>query len=425
MKPTFFIISLFFLIATAAGAEEIVNKKEYMMEDFPVVTADPSGDVYIAYYSKDYHLNIKKLGSEETSVKQENARGSFANLSFLKDTLVLTWRPKFGNGDKFVYLQRSEDSGKTFSPPVRLNNAKDALLPISIAGDGLQRHYVVWVDERAKDFKLYMNYTLDGGRTYQDKDVLIIPDYSTVLHNILLDNDRISLIFYSKDGIYISSSDDNGAKWSEAIKIGEISRWSPSILRSVRSGNRTLVFWSGVKGLYGAYSDDMKKWHQIGFSDSVNMDINRLAVDVKGDMVFVATSWKPIFSTDEKFHVWFYKSRDGGKTWSGPVRINKNKYYTTSALYPDMHVDDKGNIAIVWQDHRLIRGNIYLNYSKDNGDTWLEKDINIEEGPGKSNSHYPFIVKAKDTYHIFWMRYANDKMIDEGFIVKKDFKLDK
>jgi len=75
-----------------------------------------------------------------------------------------------------------------------------------------------------------------------------------------------------------------------------------------------------------------------------------------------------------------------------------------------MHMKDDGTIFVAWQDHRYIRGNISINYSKDAGKTWLEKDIIIETLPGKNNDHFPYVVHGGKTYYILWSRFSDDSM---------------
>jgi Neuraminidase (sialidase) len=150
----------------------------------------------------------------------------------------------------------------------------------------------------------------------------------------------------------------------------------------------------------------------MGFKDTLEQDINRFSVasNSKGDIALV-TSWKKLGgSTTVKPNVYFYRSGDNGLTWSGPQRLNRNQCDNTSSYFPDMHMKDDGTIFVAWQDHRYIRGNISINYSKDAGKTWLEKDIIIETLPGKNNDHFPYVVHGGETYYILWSRFSDDSM---------------
>jgi len=40
-----------------------------------------------------------------------------------------------------------------------------------------------------------------------------------------------------------------------------------------------------------------------------------------------------------------------------------------------IQAEDDGTVIAVWVDYRNLRSNIYMQYSRDYGKTWQEKDI--------------------------------------------------
>jgi len=92
------------------------------------------------------------------------------------------------------------------------------------------------------------------------------------------------------------------------------------------------------------------------------------------------------------------------------VKLNTNEYDSTSSYLPVMKVRDDGVIVVAWQDHRNIRGNIRLTYSKDYGKTWLARDVNVEDAEGKLNSFLPSLANSGNTYYVLWIRYTDDTM---------------
>jgi hypothetical protein len=87
-------------------------------------------------------------------------------------------------------------------------------------------------------------------------------------------------------------------------------------------------------------------------------------------------------------------------------------------------------VVVVWVDYRNIRSNLYMQFSKDYGKTWQEKDIPLEE-PGRFNTaHYPLtgsLVRIGDTFYELAYRFEKDLTTSEGKadLLLIDFKLQK
>gem|GEM_PF-2010931 len=419
LKRCAIFVMAFFSITIAAYAEMKVNGSPYELGTFPVLKV-LDNSIYLAYYGegKENPLYIKRIGDAdgEAEVKAKNAKGTYIVLDSLKDRLLVTWRPKDGEGKKYVYVQASDDKGKTFGGPIIANSTTDALPPIATATDGADRFYVVWVDEREAIHRLYMNYSTDGGRRFQGKDILLTPDFTGANQpKLIVEKDRIDLFFTGKrvgektHGIYHMRSDDGGRTWSKITAVWMLEGWSPYKIDPVKTGDRMLIFWAGVEGLHGACSYDGEKWEKIDFKETAGKDIYRFTTAVHRNNVYIAASWKTRLAMDEKPNVYFYKSEDGGLTWAGPVKLNRNKFNSTSSVFPAIGLSSDGRtILVAWQDHRNIRGSIYANYSEDGGKTWLSEDIPIEKEPGKYNNSDPYIVEHGGKFYILWVRFRDD-----------------
>ena len=65
----------------------------------------------------------------------------------------------------------------------------------------------------------------------------------------------------------------------------------------------------------------------------------------------VSAVWQSTaFTTDGTLHVAFAQSRDGGQTWSAPIRIDPTP--ATSALVPMIAVNRAGTIGVTFYDSR-------------------------------------------------------------------------
>jgi len=166
---------------------------------------------------------------------------------------VLTWRPKLSSAEKFIYVQRSTDGGRTFSQPVVLNTATHALLPIHVASDSKKRMYVVWVDER-KHYNLYMNYSVDGGKTFLSADINLTPSSEFVsLPYLLIDGETINLFFLEQKGEEKTRRKRNRLRYSICVPV-TVGRPGQHLLKYMNlltghpqcsvQKNQATLFWS-------------------------------------------------------------------------------------------------------------------------------------------------------------------------------------
>lgn len=437
----FFGFILVFILSNPVAAEYKVNVVPNKESAKPFITVDDEGNVYVLHYGNDETLYILKNDvGVVAKLKKDGAIGSFQWLGFPEGKPTIIWRPKFSDtGNKFVYFDRAEDKTFKFEKEVVINNAKDALLPIDVAWKD-KTIYVSWADERKSPRNIHMNFSTDGGRTFRGEDINITPGYGANLGKVLIGDKRLYLFFLGRKtdkeneekssegkgniGIFARTSED-GVQWSEVVPVSALEDWTPGVLNGIMTPEGPLFFWAGPRGIWYAYPDGEGKWHAQPIAQTKDMDVNRIDIGMaKNGDIYMISSYKKTLDEAKKPSVYFSISHDSGKTWSDPAKINHNKYDNTSSMYPDMHMLDNGTIVVVWQDHRLIRGNIYMNYSKDGGKTWLPEDINLDEEPGKNNDFYPFITGYKDGVYVLIPRYRDDSVRGELDLYHKEVKID-
>ena len=131
----------------------------------------------------------------------------------------------------------------------------------------------------------------------------------------------------------------------------------------------------------------------------------------------------------EKPKLYVMRSEDNGDTWSKPLILRHYPFEKTKAVLPHIIATEKGVVVVVWVDYRNIRSNLYMQFSKDYGKTWQEKDIPLEE-PGRFNTaHYPLtqsLLRIGDTYYELAYRLENDNLTSTGKVdlILIDFKLE-
>ncbi|MEF9427246.1 MAG: hypothetical protein L0956_08785 [Candidatus Mariimomonas ferrooxydans] len=72
----------------------------------------------------------------------------------------------------------------------------------------------------------------------------------------------------------------------------------------------------------------------------------------------------------------------------------------------------------MWEDYRNIRPNIYINFSRDNGITWKDEPVNIEES-GRYFTVYPKLYADGNSLFIFYVRYNNDARTEQGYLFRR------
>jgi len=397
--------------------EKKFNKVRNRRGTRPYFTVDENGVPWLGYYGVDdvlYVTNGKK-GSQHGKISVEGVIGSSVWLDFADDEVLAFWRGKVSaSGRKYLYVNRARRDTLDFGNATAINTASDVLLPVEVLRTG-NHVTVTWADERTKPNTFYMNRSIDGGRTFRPENMCLAPGFATSRSSLIADRDGYSFFFFGRNeadketGIFCRSSSD-GWNWGGITKVASVKDWAPFDVRALAAGNGPVVVWGGVRGLFYACRD-ARGWHDGIVAPTEDMDVNRfqIARDSKGNL-FLLASYKKWQQHIQRPNVFLFRSADGGITWQEPVKINHNAFDNTSAKFPAMFVTEKDALVVVWEDHRLIRGNIYMNYSLDGGKTWLPEDINLDDEPGRYNDFYPFISGHDDKVQVLWPRYPDDKL---------------
>jgi hypothetical protein len=151
-----------------------------------------------------------------------------------------------------------------------------------------------------------------------------------------------------------------GAKWTTPVRLD--SRAGSSEMPTIAvdpSNGRYYAAWEDnhlhTAQLMLASSDDGKTWTApvaipAGPATENHYEV-RLAVDWSGTL-HAAWLWNiPLRTEVDLYHA---ASRDGGKTWTAPQRVN-DQPSTVSPMCPwtyNLHVADDGTASVVWSDWR-------------------------------------------------------------------------
>jgi len=437
-----FLMGIFVCIisASAFGGEKVVTEIDRTKETF--IKVDQDGEIWSAYYDPTNGLHIRNTGNEKDLLVNGGGQGVSRGLAFntMKGHLLTAWREKAGA--KKLFFRASHDGGKTLSEPVLLDEGSTQPLAAIEMGSNAKGDVVVeWLGETKIDkdkYHLYAACSGDFGSTFSKPTNLTL-GYNQSIYPSLLVDDRGTYVFsYSARGgnryMLFRRSSDGCKTWSDPLEIKQIGVVTLFVL-PVKVANRLHVFWfnnyeSGpVIGpvIEGAYSDDDGlTWKTTVLESTRGLDtaLVRVAHDSKGHIYMAVAGVK---TAGEKESVYLLRSEDNGATWGEMVPVRHYSPKNTKAEHLLLRAEDDGTVVAVWKDFRNIRSNIYMQYSKDYGKTWQDKDIAIEE-PGRFNTgFFPYtdeIVKVKNKYYLLAHRFSGDILSDKANLLLLDFTID-
>jgi hypothetical protein len=420
------------------GGEKFISEIDRTNQTF--IKADQDGEIWSAYFDTTNGVHIHNAGKGKDLVVNSGGDKSRSGLVFdiRKEHLFVAWREK-AEGKK-IFFRASHDNGKTLSEPVLLDDGKTDPLPRMVMGSNTKGNIVVeWVGERKTgEDKYHLNAVCsnDFGNTFSKPQNLTL-GYDHSIYPALFVDDRGTYVFsYSTRGgkryMLFRRSSDGCKTWSDLKEIKEIGVVT-LFVEPVRVGNRLHVYWfNNYEGsgyvVEGAYSDDDGlTWKTTLLESTRGFDtgLMRVASDSRGH-IYIALHGK---KGADKQSVYLVRSEDNGATWSEMIPLRHYSSKDTKAEHLIVRAEDDGTVVAVWHDYRNIRNNLYMQYSRDYGKTWQEKDFPLEE-PGRFNTGYfPYtneIIKVKDKYYLLANRFKSDVLGGEtANLLLLDFTLDK
>jgi hypothetical protein len=400
-----------------------VGPEHVELTELPALALGPAGHRFIAYFSLAQRLLLRDLDGGPVQTLYETPRGpnrpSQAGLLADATRLHVLVRPKLG-GAKSVQVRTSKDGGKSFAPPVRLDHAGAPLPPIHFAkGDG-GLVAAMWVDERKaseKAYEYYVSASGDGGETFPAQEALVSSDYLVGSTSALLLQGREIWAFFTgyrehRGRIVAMRSGDLGKTWQE----GQVAELGPGegggpMTAAALPGGKVGLFWAtAASGIRGAVTQDGKTWAPLALPEETRaFDIGSLEV-VAGPAGQLTVAFFGRRDGQPRTRVQSIHSPDGGGRWEPMTSPSTNRHAgLTHAIAPRMAAREDGTVAIVWQDFRDIRPNIYLNYSRDFGRSWQLEEVALDQ-PGRFNDSYPQILAGADgRYTVAFFRDDDDR----------------
>jgi hypothetical protein len=432
-----FLLILIFALPVRAG-EKILTPEPFNRYFPSYIKVDDRGNIWTAYYDLKGRIHVRNLSGDKDLIVNEGREVLSRGLAFdvQGDNAFVVWREKADS--KKLYFRATHDGGKTLSEPVLLDDGStEALTRIDIGSNSKGDVFVLWYGERNIGGARYHYYSVssnDSGRTFSEVKNLTIGYGHSIYPTLLVDEDNAYIFSYSrKEGRYymiFRKTTDGGKTWSDPVEIKKIGVVT-FFIEPIKVGNRLHVFWfnsyDGVPVIEGAYSDDGgKTWKTTTLEDTRGLDVGvfKVAHDSKGH-IYLTMSGKR--EEGQKSKVYIIRTEDNGTTWEKLAPLRHYPFENTMACSPDILTTDNGEVVVVWVDYRNIRSNLYMQFSKDYGRIWQDKDMPLEE-PGRFNTtlyqYTDSLVKIKDRYYVLAYRFENDLTLEKANLLLLDFKLD-
>ena len=312
--------------------------------------------------------------------------------------------------------------------------------------------------------RIVIQSSIDGGRTWdeghylgnnppkqQDKEWIAISPIDNSMYVTWTQFDK----YGSKDtindftNIMFSKSKDGGKTWTKSISINEFAGncldsdlTTEGAVPSVGINNEVYVAWSYNYKIYFDKSlDGGETWldkdivianHVQGWDIEIpginrtnGMPVTGVDLSNGSHRGTIYVNWADGVNGKDDIDIFLSKSKDGGKTWSSPIRVNKDKTNKHQFL-TWMSVDPKtGYIYIVFYDRSKYddnRTDVVLAVSQDGGETFTNETI----------SETPFVPEEKAFFGDYnnissfdgnirpvWTRYENGKLSIWTALIKK------
>jgi len=283
------------------------------------------------------------------------------------------------NNDLDVWLARSLDGGKTFLPPITVNDrdlGDESLPAIAITPGGIT--YVGWIEHPTGSPNVRLARALPGqafGPSVQVNNGVVITSCECCTIDLaILGEDEVAVAYmanlnYVRD-IYVSRTTDGGLTFAEPVQISD-GHWFEAACPT--SGPQLLV--EPDQALHAVWLDRHDFAPQAGIFYSRSTDggatflpplpLNEPGSSVTGHPAFAFTAdgamhvfWERFNDATAALNLDYSFSTDGGDTFSDPCSLGGGtgvfQWLPSALAWPDQ------GLVIGWHDDRKGDSDIYV-----------------------------------------------------------------
>jgi len=315
------------------------------------------------------------------------------------DHIHLVWEDNTP-GNPEIYYKNSTDGGTSWITKRLTYNSDGSYVP-TIAVDASDHIHVVWEDYTPGTSEIFYKKSTDGGKNWTTKRLTWNSGYSSRPVLAIDSNSHIHMVWEDgstpvKSEIFYKRSTDGGVNWT-TMRLTYNSGWSGAPTLAIDSSNHIYVVWHddspGNQEIYYKRSTDGgTSWttKRLTWTSGGSYKPNIFVTSNKGHIHVV---WED--DTPGNFEIYYKKSTDGGATWT----TKRLTWTSVDSLNPEITVDFKDHIHVVWEDDTPGNFEIYRKKSTDGGATWILERLTWLNGDSKLAA---IAVDSNNYFHVVW-----------------------
>ncbi len=288
-------------------------------------------------------------------INNNSKDSSFPQLAVSDNHVYAVWLERTLDDVTNVVFTKSDDGGTTFSAPIAITNhvSGNSGIPKIVAyGNNV---YLMWEDNRAKNYDVFLSSSNDSGNTFSSIPTNISNNVGdSGAPQMIVDGNTIYAVWMDDTpgnfDILFSKSTDGGATFAKPINV---------------SGNL--------------------------------QDSGYPQFTVVGNNIYVA--WTNVI-TDTNYDILFAKSSDGGQTFGTPINVSNTP---GGSGWPQISVDS-GNVYISWVDNTPGNYDVYIAKSADDGNSF-ESPVDVNNGT--YGSWYNTLASSSNVVYLAWQQANN------------------
>lgn len=301
----------------------------------------------------------------------------------------------------FLALPFEACGAVAFGPPALFEHRSKSISPPAAAIDDEGRIFIAWLEEEKAVNSIYIAVSGDSGKTFSPSlRVNGTGDEPASIHDApaiaIGRGGEVYLAWTSKRGEGFSSdlrlvaSIDAGKTFAPSVKVNDNVKPASAGFASIAVGHDGAVYVSWLDGreratkgagTYLAVSKDKGK----SFGENLAVDYNscpccRTAVTVGPDKS-VYLVWRKIFPNDIR-EVVMSRISNTEKDFSAPVIVGNDKWEISGCPHRASNVmlGKSGEVIVSWYAEVDGEPGIFLATSKDNGKTFVKEKIETKKG---------------------------------------------
>ncbi|MDE1765212.1 MAG: PEFG-CTERM sorting domain-containing protein [Thaumarchaeota archaeon] len=313
------------------------------------------------------------------------------------------WQSYSANKSSIAFA-KSSDNGTTFRPPVRVSDpSKDSAFPqISAYGNNV---YIAWLERTTGDVtNVLFAKSSDGGATFGTPIAITSHNGTSGIPKIYASQNRVYLMWEDNGAknfdVFLDTSSDSGNTFGTPVNISNNAGDSGAPQMVIDGNNVYAVWMDDTSGNFDVLFSKSTDGGQT-FAKPVNVsgdtqESGYAQLAIAGNNVYLV--WTNAV-TGKNYDIFFAKSTDGGQTFSQPLNISNSP---GASGWPQVAVD--GNVYVSWVDNTPGHFDVYIAKSTDDG-TSFESPVDVNNNAG--GSWYNQMVVSSNTVYLAWLGEGN------------------